>query len=66
MELVASAEGVRPRGGMCKTRKGECVYGAVSMGKLSVGGFTHLDTTFGPQLIGGLHLFILDKELAVS
>ena len=28
LELVASAEGVWPRGGVCKTRKGECVYGA--------------------------------------
>ena len=51
---------------MCKTRKGECVYGVVSMDKLNVAGFTHLDSIFRPQLIGVLHLFIMDKELAVS
>ena len=62
---------VTKRGHVQNKERGVCLWGKfvckfVSMGKLSVGGFTHLDTTFGPQLIGGLHLFILDKELAVS
>lgn len=64
--LMASVEGVWPRGGMCKTRKGDGVLGVLSMGRLSLGGFTHLDTSFRPQLIRRLHLVLLHEEPVVS
>ena len=69
--LMASGEGRWPKGGMYKTKKGEGVlWGSVNeqgwvhslLGKFSLGGFTHLDTSFGPQFIGGLHLFVLDRS----
>ena len=63
MKIVGS-DGFRRRGvdrdGVC-ARKGEGSgsFGVVSTGKNSLGGFSSPDTSFGPHLAGGLHLFIL-------
>ena len=47
--------------GWCQWAK--CVHSHLD--ELSLGGFTHLETYFGPQFIEGLHHFVLDKKSAV-
>ena len=46
--LMASVEGVSPRGFMCTTTKAEGVLWGRDNGQVELGWFTYLDTSFGP------------------